>query len=66
MVGTFCVTCTMHPWTPTESVNLKTCVVGKDVHVVVVPDVAGFYHGILLERVGIFGDVVVAIDVGKR
>ena len=65
MVGTFGIACAVDPRTTIEGFYFKARVVGKDVHVVVVPDVARFYHGVLLKGVGIFGNFVVATDVGE-
>ena len=52
-------------WGAIQSLYLEASVVGKDAHVVVVPDVLRLLHGVSLEGVGGLGNIDVAADVAQ-
>ena len=66
MVGALGIACTVDARLTAQRVDLQARVVGKAAHVVVVNDVLGLLQCILLERVVILGNVLVAANVVER
>ena len=60
------IACSVHPRLSAERIDFQTGVVGKDVEAVALVHKARFEQRIALERVGRFGNVFVAVDVGQR
>ena len=49
----------------TQGIDLQSRIVGKAVVAIVVEDVLGFGETILLQRSPVFGNILVATDVGQ-
>ena len=57
---------TIHPRCPVEGIDLKAGIVGKTVHVIVFPDVAGFLKGILLQCGARLRDIDITANILQR